>query len=74
MADPAAQTNGYMPKLASALAEGYGLGELRRDTMAALTVAIVALPLSMAMMNFLLALAMAGGLAIALRRRQARTP
>ena len=32
------------------------------------------LPLSMAMMNFLLALAMAGGLAIALRRRQARTP
>ncbi|HTI66730.1 MAG TPA: SulP family inorganic anion transporter [Caulobacteraceae bacterium] len=38
----------YMPKLATAFAEGYGLDTLRRDAMAGLTVAIVALPLSMA--------------------------
>ena len=38
----------YRPKLATALAEGYGLEDLRRDAIAGLTVAIVALPLSMA--------------------------
>jgi len=38
----------YRPKLATALAEGYGLGDLKRDAVAGLTVAIVALPLSMA--------------------------
>ena len=36
------------PKLATAIGEGYGLEALRRDAVAALTVAIVALPLSMA--------------------------
>jgi len=36
------------PKLATTLAEGYALGHFRQDAMAALTVAIVALPLSMA--------------------------
>jgi sulfate permease, SulP family len=36
------------PKLWSVLAEGYGLARLRRDAVAGLTVAIVALPLSMA--------------------------
>ena len=48
MADPASTTSGYTPKLASAFAEGYRLEHLRRDAMAGLTVAIVALPLSMA--------------------------
>src|SRR3954469_18849152 len=38
----------YRPKLATAFAEGYGLSDLRKDAMAGLTVAIVALPLSMA--------------------------
>ena len=38
----------YQPKLATVLREGYGLDELRRDAVAGLTVAIVALPLSMA--------------------------
>ena len=38
----------YMPKLVTVLREGYGLGALRADAMAGLTVAIVALPLSMA--------------------------
>jgi SulP family sulfate permease len=36
------------PKLLTALAEGYGLRDLRADLVAGLTVAIVALPLSMA--------------------------
>jgi SulP family sulfate permease len=36
------------PKLATALAEGYRLDSFRKDAVAALTVAIVALPLSMA--------------------------
>lgn len=44
----AAAADVYRPKLATALAEGYGLAELRRDALAGLTVAIVALPLSMA--------------------------
>src|SRR3954470_16170478 len=38
----------YRPKLLTTLQEGYGLGDFRRDLMAAVTVAIVALPLSMA--------------------------
>ena len=38
----------YTPKLVTVLREGYGLAQLRRDAVAGLTVAIVALPLSMA--------------------------
>lgn len=38
----------FTPKLATVLREGYGPGDLRADAMAGLTVAIVALPLSMA--------------------------
>ena len=38
----------FTPKLISRLAEGYGLDDLRADALAGLTVAIVALPLSMA--------------------------
>jgi sulfate permease, SulP family len=38
----------YTPKLLTTLREGYGLGNLRADVIAGLTVAIVALPLSMA--------------------------
>lgn len=38
----------FTPKLWSALREGYGLSQLRADALAGLTVAIVALPLSMA--------------------------
>ncbi len=38
----------FTPKLVSALREGYGLSRFRADTLAGLTVAIVALPLSMA--------------------------
>lgn len=38
----------YRPKLATTFAEGYGLADLRKDAIAGLTVAIVALPLSMA--------------------------
>ena len=38
----------FTPKLVSALREGYGLAALRRDAVAGLTVAIVALPLAMA--------------------------
>ncbi|WP_374470877.1 SulP family inorganic anion transporter [Phenylobacterium sp.] len=51
MPDAAARTASaklYRPKLATTLAEGYGLDHLRRDAGAGLTVAIVALPLSMA--------------------------
>ncbi|MEO5621927.1 MAG: SulP family inorganic anion transporter [Dokdonella sp.] len=39
----------YVPKLVSLLRQGYGLGDLRADLLAGLTVAIVALPLSMAL-------------------------
>ena len=39
----------FTPKLITALAEGYGLTRLRGDLLAGLTVAIVALPLSMAL-------------------------
>ncbi len=38
----------YTPKLVSALREGYGLADLRADALAGLSVAIVALPLAMA--------------------------
>jgi SulP family sulfate permease len=38
----------YIPKLVTVLREGYRLGDLKADAMAGLTVAIVALPLSMA--------------------------
>src|ERR1700760_877306 len=38
----------YSPKLVTILREGYGLAALRADIVAGLTVAIVALPLSMA--------------------------
>lgn len=38
----------YMPKLVTVLREGYGAAGLRADAIAGLTVAIVALPLSMA--------------------------
>jgi SulP family sulfate permease len=39
----------YVPKLVTVLRAGYGLGDLRSDLVAGLTVAIVALPLSMAL-------------------------
>src|SRR5258708_19974497 len=38
----------FTPKLVTILREGYGLRDLRTDAIAGLTVAIVALPLSMA--------------------------
>ncbi|MDF2231277.1 SulP family inorganic anion transporter [Albimonas sp. CAU 1670] len=38
----------YTPKILTVLREGYGLAQLRADAVAGLTVAIVALPLSMA--------------------------
>ena len=38
----------YRPKLFTALAEGYSVERFRKDVLAALTVAVVALPLSMA--------------------------
>ena len=39
----------FTPKLITALREGYGLARLRADAVAGLTVAIVALPLAMAL-------------------------
>ena len=39
----------YVPKLVSMLRQGYDMGDLRADLLAGLTVAIVALPLSMAL-------------------------
>jgi SulP family sulfate permease len=39
----------YVPKLVTILRQGYGPGDLRKDLLAGLTVAIVALPLSMAL-------------------------
>ena len=38
----------FTPKLVTVLREGYGVAQLRTDAIAGLTVAIVALPLSMA--------------------------
>lgn len=48
MPNGAATAHLYRPKLLTVLAEGYRLSALRRDLVAGLTVAIVALPLSMA--------------------------
>jgi len=48
MPDGTATAHLYRPKLATVLTEGYGLASLRKDVIAGLTVAIVALPLSMA--------------------------
>lgn len=48
MTDGSATTNLYRPKLLTTLREGYHGDDLRRDVLAAATVAIVALPLSMA--------------------------
>ncbi len=48
MADGSSTMHLLRPKLATALGEGYRLDFFRRDAVAALTVAIVALPLSMA--------------------------
>ena len=48
MPDGTATAHLYLPKLATVLREGYRLDDLRRDAVAGLTVAIVALPLSMA--------------------------
>jgi SulP family sulfate permease len=46
--DRAAFVDLFQPKLVTVLREGYGLAQLRADAVAGLTVAIVALPLSMA--------------------------
>ena len=48
MPDGSATTHIYRRKIVTVLAEGYNLDCFRRDMLAALTVAIVALPLSMA--------------------------
>jgi SulP family sulfate permease len=48
MPDGSATAHLYRPKLATTFAEGYGLASFRKDAIAGLTVAIVALPLSMA--------------------------
>lgn len=47
-AAPAAPSAALRPKLTTLLADGYRLADFRRDVVAGLTVAIVALPLSMA--------------------------
>ncbi len=44
-----APRDGLVPKLLTVLRQGYGFGDLRSDAIAGLTVAIVALPLSMAL-------------------------
>lgn len=44
-----ARTIAYTPKLITILSQGYTLSDLRRDSVAGLTVAIVALPLAMAL-------------------------
>jgi len=48
MTDGSATAHLYLPKLVTTFTEGYSLGNFRKDVLAALTVAIVALPLSMA--------------------------
>src|SRR3984885_7849067 len=48
MPDGSATAHLYLPKLVTTFSEGYSLDYFRKDIMAALTVAIVALPLSMA--------------------------
>lgn len=44
-----ARLTAYTPKLVTVFGEGYSLGRFRRDALAGLTVAIVALPLAMAL-------------------------
>lgn len=44
-----ARRDGLVPKLVTVLSRGYGLSDLRCDALAGLTVAIVALPLAMAL-------------------------
>src|SRR5690349_7096219 len=48
MPDGSSTAHRYQPKLVATLYEGYRLDSFRKDVIAALTVAIVALPLSMA--------------------------
>jgi SulP family sulfate permease len=48
MPDGSATAHLYRPKLLTAFGEGYDSGKFRKDALAGLTVAIVALPLSMA--------------------------
>jgi sulfate permease, SulP family len=48
MPDGSATSHWYRPKLATVFIEGYSFASFRKDVMAALTVAVVALPLSMA--------------------------
>jgi SulP family sulfate permease len=48
MPDGTATSHLYRPKLATTLREGYRLADLQRDALAGLTVAVLALPLSMA--------------------------
>src|SRR5437868_1140003 len=48
MPDGSSTAHLYRPKLVTILAEGYNLAAFRADVMAGLTVAVVALPLSMA--------------------------
>ena len=48
LAAPASAAELFTPKLVTVLREGYSLANLRADAVAGLTVAIVALPLSMA--------------------------
>ena len=48
MPDGSSTAHLYRPKLVTTLTEGYGLASFRHDVMAGLTVAVVALPLSMA--------------------------
>jgi SulP family sulfate permease len=49
MPDGSSTAHLYRPKLATILTEGYGTADFRKDLVAGLTVAIVALPLSMAL-------------------------
>lgn len=48
MPDGSSTAHLYRPKLVTTLTEGYGVAPFRHDVMAGLTVAVVALPLSMA--------------------------
>jgi SulP family sulfate permease len=48
MPDGSSTAHLYRPKIYTTLSEGYGLDKLRQDAVAGLTVAVVALPLSMA--------------------------
>ncbi len=49
MSDGQSSAHIYRPKLITVIQEGYGWAQFRKDALAALTVAIVALPLSMAL-------------------------